>query len=151
MTDTKHAPEPVTQADKFYARGRDIYQTMSDERDLHLGTMHDIPVAVTFANAMNATRTTPAPSQHSELVDRLEFLAVALSDGGWEKSMHLVYEAIAALRQAPCTRIEALERAREALRAIKVEAEREQGHWQHLKRVIAVQSAAALANKDRDK
>lgn len=51
-------------------------------------------------------RTTPAPSlpnesQHSELADRLEHLAVALSDGGWEKSMDLVHEAAAALRQPP--------------------------------------------------
>ena len=37
-----------------------------------------------------------------------------------------------------------LENAREALRHIKIEAEREQGHWQHLKRVIAVHAAEAL-------
>ena len=40
-----------------------------------------------------------------------------------------------------------LEDAREALRHIKVEAEREQGHWQHLKRVIAVHADEALNGK----
>lgn len=40
-----------------------------------------------------------------------------------------------------------LEDAREALRHIKIEAEREQGHWQHLKRVIAVHADEALKGK----
>ena len=44
-----------------------------------------------------------------------------------------------------------LENAREALRHIKIEAEREQGHWQHLKRVIAVHAAEALKGQPDNK
>lgn len=36
------------------------------------------------------------------------------------------------------------ERLRCGLRGIQIEAEREQGHWQHLKRVIAAQARASL-------
>lgn len=45
-------------------------------------------------------------------------------------------------------RVEKLEeenaRLREALRSIRVEAERESGHWQHLKRVIGLNARQAL-------
>jgi len=51
--------------------------------------------AVVGAGVSNTTE------QACEIADRLENLAVALSDGGWEKSRRLVYEAIAALRQTP--------------------------------------------------
>ena len=37
-------------------------------------------------------------------------------------------------------------RLRKALEAIRIEAERENGRWQHLKRVIAIQARQALAS-----
>jgi len=41
-----------------------------------------------------------------------------------------------------------IERMREALRNIQSEAEREEGRWVHLKRVIAVNARAALTGED---
>ena len=43
------------------------------------------------------------------------------------------------------TQTDALKIAREALRNIQIEAEREQGSWVHLKRVIALNCKQALA------
>ena len=41
-----------------------------------------------------------------------------------------------------------IKRLREALRNIQIEAEREEGRWVHLKRVIAVNARAALTGED---
>jgi hypothetical protein len=43
------------------------------------------------------------------------------------------------------TQTDALKMAREALRNIQIEAEREQGSWVHLKRVIALNCKQTLA------
>lgn len=45
----------------------------------------------------------------------------------------------------PQPQTDALKIAREALRNIQIEAEREQGSWVHLKRVIALNCKQALA------
>jgi len=52
-------------------------------------------------------------------------------------------EEIATLRQP--TQSDALKMAQEALRNIQIEAEREQGSWVHLKRVIALNCKQTLA------
>jgi len=41
-----------------------------------------------------------------------------------------------------------IERLRRALRNIQIEAEREEGRWVHLKRVIAINARAALTGED---
>jgi len=41
-----------------------------------------------------------------------------------------------------------IERLRGALRNIQIEAEREEGRWVHLKRVIAINARAALTGED---
>jgi hypothetical protein len=43
-----------------------------------------------------------------------------------------------------------IERLRGALRNIQIEAEREDGRWVHLKRVIAINARAALGAKATD-
>jgi hypothetical protein len=47
--------------------------------------------------------------------------------------------------------IDALKIAREALRNIQIEAEREQGSWVHLKRVIALNCKQTLAALEQSK
>jgi hypothetical protein len=55
-------------------------------------------------------------------------------------------EAAAALERQAAE----IERLRGALRNIQIEAEREDGRWVHLKRVIANNARAALTGEDHD-
>jgi len=110
MTDTKHAPEPVTQEEHLplyeQVKAWENEWLMSNEGP-HWGD--EIAWQSARAIALKLDRTTPAPSQHSELADYppddfyLRHISLSETD--------LVIKLWQALRQAPCTRIEALEEA----------------------------------------
>ena len=65
-----------------------------------------------------------------------------------EKHWMMDSDAIDMQREEAADRIEAqaaeIEKLREALRDIQIEAERERGNWTHLKQVIARKAHAAL-------
>jgi len=106
-------------------------------------------------------RTTPAPSQHSELADIVKRAAsriAGINDNAGQVARQMVSDFEAALRQAPCARIDALERAREIVCSVHCRMvhpnEHEDVYHAYVRgdfdESFAVQSAlAALASIDK--
>jgi hypothetical protein len=75
-----------------------------------------------------------------DLTDLLERIIGCINNAEYDDEQETLTDAFAVIEAQAAE----IERLREALRDIQIEAERERGNWTHLKQVIARKARAAL-------